>query len=283
MSTSTMFATEIRALPLIAAVLAAFATQAHAQSCKPLVADSELVKPATLVMSTNPTLPPMQFVDSTGELKGMRITLGNEIAKRLCLKPEYIRIEFSAMIPGLQAGRWDLINTGIFWTEERAKLMRMVQYESQAISISVPKGNPLKISKPEDLSGRTVGVEIGGFEERKIKELDKAFTDKGMKPITIRTFDNFATAYQALRAGQTEGTVSIDATAAEYAKRGEFDRAISGLFPTPVALAMKSKALADAVVKVLNDMQQDGSYKKLMDEYGMLANTKPFTISGPGM
>ena len=47
----------------------------------------------------------MQFVDSTGEPKGMRITLGNETAKRLCLKPEYIRIEFSAMIPGLQAGR----------------------------------------------------------------------------------------------------------------------------------------------------------------------------------
>src|SRR3546814_12704913 len=91
-------------------------------------------------MSINPTLPPMQFVDSAGELKGMRVTLGNEIAKRLCLKPEYVRIEFSAMIPGLQAGRWDIINSGTFWTEERAKLMQMVQYESQAISIYVPQG-----------------------------------------------------------------------------------------------------------------------------------------------
>jgi polar amino acid transport system substrate-binding protein len=268
---------------LLAAGLAVFAVPAYAQSCKPLVADSDLVKPGTLVMSTNPTLPPVQFVDSTGELKGMRITLGTEIAKRLCLKPEYIRIEFSAMIPGLQAGRWDVINTGIFWTEERAKLMQMVQYESQAISISVAKGNPLKIAKPEDLAGRTVGVEIGGFEERKLKELDKSLTDKGMKAINIRTFDNFATAYQALRAGQTEGTVSIDPTAAEYAKRGEFDRALSGLFPTPVALAMKNKALSEVIVKVLNDMQKDGSYKKLMDEYGLLANTKPFVINGPGM
>jgi polar amino acid transport system substrate-binding protein len=212
----------------------------------------------------------------------MRITLGDEIAKRLCLKPEYIRIEFSAMIPGLQAGRWDIINTGIFWTEERAKLMQMVQYESQAISVSVTKANPLKIGKPDDLAGRTVGVEIGGFEERKLKELDKSLTDKGLKAINIRTFDNFATAYQALRAGQTEGTVTIDSTAAEYAKRGEFDRAISGLFPTPVALALKSKVLAEAVVKVLNEMQQDGSYKKLMDEFGLLPNSKPFIINAPG-
>ena len=257
------------------------AAAATAQTCTPKVAASELVKPGTLVMSTNPTLPPMQFVDSSGALKGMRITLGDEIAKRLCLKPEYIKIEFSAMVPGLQAGRWDIINTGIFWTEERAKLMQMIQYEAQAVSISVGKGNPLRIAKPEDLAGRTVGVELGGFEERMLKQLDQAMTAKGLKAMNIRTFDNFATAYQALRAGQTEASVTIDSTGAEYAKRGEFDRAISGLFPTPVALALKSPTLANAVVVVFNDMQKDGTYAKLMAEYGLLANTDPIKINGP--
>lgn len=259
----------------------ALAGMASAQSCTPKVSAAALVKPGTLVMSTNPTLPPMQFVDSTGVLKGMRITLGDEIARRLCLKPEYIRIEFSAMIPGLQAGRWDVINTGIFWTEERAKLMKMIQYEAQAVSISVAKGNPLKVAQPEDLAGRSVGVELGGFEERKLKELDASIKAKGLRPINIRTFDNFATAYQALRAGQTDATVTIDSTAAEYAKRGEFDRAISGLFPTPVALAMKNEELANAIVGVFNEMQKDGSYAKLMAEYGLLANKDPIRINGP--
>ena len=259
----------------------ALASAAFAQTCAPKVAASDLVKPGTLVMSTNPTLPPMQFVDSTGALKGMRITLGDEIAKRLCLTPEYIKIEFSAMVPGLQAGRWDVINTGIFWTEERARLMQMIQYESQALSISVTKGNPLKISKPEDLAGRTVGVEIGGFEENKLKELNNSLQAKGLKAINVRTFDNFATAYQTLRAGQTEASVAIDPTAAEYAKRGEFDRAISGMFATPIALAVKNPALANAIVTVFNDMQKDGTYAKLMAEYGLLANKDPIKINGP--
>jgi polar amino acid transport system substrate-binding protein len=259
----------------------ALASAAFAQTCTPKVAASDLVKPGTLVMSTNPTLPPMQFVDSTGALKGMRITLGDEIAKRLCLTPEYIKIEFSAMVPGLQAGRWDVINTGIFWTEERARLMQMIQYESQALSISVTKGNPLKISKPEDLAGRTVGVEIGGFEENKLKELNNSLQAKGLKAINVRTFDNFATAYQTLRAGQTEASVAIDPTAAEYAKRGEFDRAISGMFATPIALAVKNPALANAIVTVFNDMQKDGTYAKLMAEYGLLANKDPIKINGP--
>lgn len=106
-------------------------------------------------------------------------------------------------------------------------------------------------------------------------------TAKGLKAMNIRTFDNFATAYQALRAGQTEASVTIDSTGAEYAKRGEFDRAISGLFPTPVALALKSPTLANAVVGVFNDMQKDGTYAKLMAEYGLLANTDPIKINGP--
>lgn len=255
---------------------------AFAQDCTPKVSPSALISEGKLVMSTNPTLPPMQFVDSSGELKGMRITLGNEVAKRLCLEPDYIRIEFSAMIPGLQAGRWDVINTGIFWTEERAGIMKMIPYESQAISISVASGNPLGISKPEDLAGKAVGVEIGGFEEAKLKLLAKELTDKGLETIDVRTFDNFATAYQALRAGQTDATVTIDSTAAEYAKRGEFDRAIAGLFATPVALAMANDELANAVLEVMNEMVEDGSYKALLDEYGVLPNTGKLVIRGPG-
>jgi len=252
-----------------------------AATCKQTVPNSALVKNGTLVMSTNPTLPPLQFVDSTGKLKGMRITLGKEVAKRLCLKPEYIRIEFSAMIPGLEAGRWDMINTGIFWNPKRAAMMNMIPYESAAISISVKKGNPLGISKKEDLAGKAVGVEIGGLEEKKLKEIDKEIRAKGLTPINIRVFDNFALSYQALRAGQTDAAVSIDATAAEYAKRGEFDRAISGLFPMPCSLAMKNDILARTVLEAMNDMMEDGFYKELMDEYGLLPNSSPFIIRGP--
>ncbi len=267
-------------ITLIAGIILATAS-AQAQDCEPTVSEDALITPGKLTMSTNPTLPPMQFVDSDGVLKGMRITLGDEVAKRLCLEPEYIRIEFSAMIPGLQAGRWDVINTGIFWTEERAAMMQMIPYESQAISISVPSGNPAGIAAPEDLAGKAVGVEIGGFEEAKIKLLDEELQAKGLEAINVQTFDNFATAYQALRAGQTDATVSIDSTAADYAARGEFDRAISGMFATPVALAMANEELANAVLGVLNDMMADGSYQALLDEYGILANTEPLEIRGP--
>ncbi|MBK1658444.1 ABC transporter substrate-binding protein [Paracraurococcus ruber] len=250
-------------------------------ACAPRVADSELVKPRTLVLSTNPTLPPMQFVDSQGVLRGMRVELGTEIARRLCLTPEHVRIEFAAMIPGLAARRWDMINTGMFYTEERAKLMQLVRYEEQAISISVPRGNPRSIRRIEDLAGLTVGVEQGGFEFRRTQDLAKELQDKGLRPITIRPFDNFAISFQALRAGQLDAAISIDSTGKEYDERGEFTRAISGLFGTPINFGFRSKVLATAVAQVLTEMRNDGSFQTLLDRHGVKAFDGPFEVVGP--
>nr|WP_272212498.1 ABC transporter substrate-binding protein [Marinicella sp. W31]MDC2878412.1 ABC transporter substrate-binding protein [Marinicella sp. W31] len=267
---------------LSAALVLGAVANASAQDCTPKVADSELIKSGTLIMSTNPTLPPLQFVDSNGDLQGMRIELGNEIAKRLCLEPEYIRIEFSAMIPGLQSGRWDLINTGIFFTEERAGLMQMIPYENQAISISVAPDTETVYETKEDLDGMAIGVEIGGFEEAKLRLMDEELKGEGLDGITIRAFDNFAMAFQALRSGQVDGVVSIDAVAKEYDTRGDFETALSGLYPAPVALAMKNPALADAVSETLVEMKADGSLGALFDEYGLPMVDGDYTVKGPG-
>lgn len=268
---------------LLGAAAAALLGGSHAmaQSCVARVPDSEMVKPRTLTLSTNPTLPPMQFVNAQGQLVGMRVELGEEIAKRLCLTPESVRVEFAAMIPGLAARRWDMINTGMFFTEERAKIMYLVRYEFQAISVSVPRGNPRNIQKLEDLAGLSVGVEQGGFEFRRAQDIAKELEAKGLKPITIRPFDNFAVSFQALRARQIDAAISIDSTGKEYDDRGEFTRALSGLFGTPINFGFRSKPLAEAVAAALTAMRADGSLQKLLDRYGVKGWEEPFTVVGP--
>ncbi len=247
------------------------------------VSPPNIIKANTLVMSINPTLPPLQFVNDRGELQGMRWELGNEIAKTLGLTPEYVRIEFSAMVPGLAAKRWDMINTGIFWTEERSKLMYMVPYERAAISFLVAKGNPLNIAKWEDLAGKAVSVELGGIEERRTREVDGMLKAKGLAGIEIRTFNNFAEAFQALRAGQVQASTSIDATAMFWQGRGDFTRAIAGLFPQTATFAFANKVLAEAVVGALNDLKKSGYYDQLFDKYGVLKiEGDTFKIDGPG-
>jgi polar amino acid transport system substrate-binding protein len=255
----------------------------HGARAQAKVSPPNIIKAGTLVMSINPTLPPLQFVNDRGELQGMRVELGNEIAKALGLAPEYVRIEFAAMVPGLAARRWDMINTGIFWTEERSKLMYMVPYERAAISFLVSKGNPLNINKWEDLAGRAVSVELGGIEERRTREVDEMLKKAGLKGIQIRTFNNFAESFQALRARQVDAATSIDATAMYWQERGDFTRAIAGLFPQVSTFAFANKTLADAAVAALNELRKAGYYDWLLDRYGVLKiEEAEFAIRGPG-
>src|SRR5436190_15111325 len=246
------------------------------------VAPPDVIKAGTLVMSINPTLPPLQYVDDKGQLQGMRVELANECCKRLGLAPEYIRTEFATMIPGLAAKRWDMINTGIFFTEERSKLMYMVPYEQAAISFLAAKGNPLGLKTVDDLAGKKISVELGGIEERRTREVADMVAKKGLKPVTVMTFNNFAEAFQALKAGQADAATSIDATAKFQEQRGDFTRAISGVFPQTACFAFANKTLAEAVVGALNDLRKDGFYDKLLDQYGVLKTDPPFAISGPG-
>jgi polar amino acid transport system substrate-binding protein len=250
---------------------------------QPKIAPPNIIKAGTLIMSINPTLPPLQYVDDKGELKGMRVELANECSKRLGLAPEYIRTEFATMIPGLAARRWDMINTGIFWTEERSKLMYMVPYEQAAISFLAAKGNPLGLKTVDDLAGKRISVELGGIEERRTREVADMVVKKGLKPINVLTFNNFAEAFQALRAGQADAATSIDATAMFMQNRGDFTRAISGVFPQTACFAFANKLLAEAIVGALNEVKKDGYYDKLLDQFGVLKMEEPtFAIKGPG-
>jgi polar amino acid transport system substrate-binding protein len=269
---------------LLTLVSLAGAAPAMAQTaCAPKVAPPVVIEAGKLVMSINPTLPPMQFVDASGELKGLNVDLGNEVAKRLCLKPEYIRIDFNAMVPGLQAKRWDLINTGIFWTEERSKIMYLINYGSQAVSVLTAAGNPLGVKVPEDLAGRSVAVEAGTYAERRLRQYSTDFTAKGAKAIDIRVFNTGAEGYQALQAGQVETSMTIDTTAADLVKRTNFHWAMKGIGGAPIAFAAAQKPMAQAVADALNEIRKDGTYAKIFAAYGFAELPEAsFVINGPG-
>lgn len=256
---------------------------ARAETCSPKIADALLTKPGTFVMVTSPTLPPMAYADQQGVLKGLRIDLGYEIAKRLCLKPEFISAEYAAMIPGLQGKRWDMVDAGLFVTPERLKLLYMIPYENLAISIStaVKASNP--ITKVDDLAGKSISTDIGGYAERKMRDLNKDFEARGLKPMTIGLFDGYATVYQALRAGQVEAAVSIDPVAKLYQERGEFTHALSGMYPTPGSVAFGDKAVADAVAVAMGEMEKDGYLGKLLGDYGVGRATGGVRVLGPGL
>jgi len=258
------------------------ALPALAQTCTPKVAASNLIKPGTLMLSVNPTLPPQQFLDEKGELQGLNVEMGKDIAKRMCLTVEFIRMDFPAMVPALRDGRFDGIDTGMFLTEERTKIMFMVPHAQQALSVFVPADSKLVLKDISDLGGHIVGVESATNNERKIKEAEKEWVAKGGKPMDLRSFKTATETVAALRAGQLEAAVNIDETATDLEKRG-FKTLLKGLYGTPITFAFRNRAVAEAAAEAITAMKADGSYDKLFDKFGMtrLPDTV-FKIAGPG-
>ena len=151
-----------RLVPVL--VLAALSGSAWGQC--PKVPPASLVQPGKLQLAINPTLPPQQFVDERGELQGLNVELGRELGRRICVPTEFVRMDFPAMVPALRGARFDGIDTGMFWTEERSRLMYMVPFAQQAIGVFGMASSGLSLKSFDALAGRVGALEIGTYQAR---------------------------------------------------------------------------------------------------------------------
>jgi polar amino acid transport system substrate-binding protein len=267
-------------------VLLALLLAAHpvlAQTCTPALAAADLVQTGKLQLAINPTLPPQQFVDAEGNLQGLNVDMMREVAKRLCLPVEFVRMDFPPMFPALAAARFDGIDTGMFWTEERSKVAYTVPYAQQAISITVAAGSVLKLPDEASLAGHSAGVEVNSYQERWLRGVDKALQAKGAKSIDIHSFTTATDVIAALRAGQVDTAILIDQTAREIVRRGVIDITATGLGGAPTTLVFRNKDVAQHVADTLTALRAEGYYDALFDKYGLTKlQDKTFAIRGPG-
>lgn len=268
----------------IVVLLAGLAPQAFAQGCTPKLGHPPLARKDMLIAAINPTVPPIQYIDDDGNIIGMDVDLGNEIAKRLCLKMDFQSTQFATMIPILKEGRIDMINSFMFYTPERAAQVLMVPYGASTMAIVTSKKNTDAISGPEYFAGKSFGVEIGTVDMKDAQAASAALEKAGKPAITVHTFDTYADVLQALKAGQVDGAFIGTEEAFYYRRKGlDFFRiAMTGYDPHAEALAFKDPTLADAVAAAMNDMHADGTMDKIFKPFGHCLLPGPYKVtSGP--
>jgi len=268
-----------RLVPILA--LLSLAGTAWAQ-CVPKVPAASLVEPGKLQLAINPTLPPQQFVDERGELQGLNVELGRELGKRICVPTEFVRMDFPAMVPALRGGRLDGIDTGMFWTEERSRLMWMVPFAQQAIGVFGMASSNLQLKSFDDLARRVGAIEIGTYQERKAKEANEDMAERGLKPVDFRTFGTATEATVALRAGQVEVVIIVEDAARAIAKQRGMQLLLTGFGGTDITFGFRDRAVAEAAVAAFKDIRADGTYDALFDKFGLAKLPGDFAIRGPG-
>ena len=99
---------------------------------------SHLVTPGKLTIGTTGSSPPRTFVDpASGELTGSYVDLFKKIAGDLGLQPEFVKLEWSGILPGLAANRFDLACDGGSWTKERLGSQQFLMTSPTSINATV--------------------------------------------------------------------------------------------------------------------------------------------------
>lgn len=116
----------------------------------------------TLVMGTNASFPPYEYVDGD-----TIVGIDAEIAAAICAKLGYdLQIddmEFDSIIPAVQSGKADFGMAGMTVTEERSQLINFSDsYATGIQAVIVKEGSP--ITKVSDLTAQganyTIGVQL---------------------------------------------------------------------------------------------------------------------------
>lgn len=255
-----------------------------------------VVKAGEMKVASDIPYPPWEmFVGETSQPTGFDYDLSQAIAAKLGIKAAFIETKFDSIILTLQSKKNDTAMSDMYDNLERRKVVDFVDYANDGTSILVVKGNPKKITNLDSLAGQAVGVEKGTTQAVLLENLNKQFKSAGKPEMTIQQYPDQPAVLLAVQSGKVVGDLTDHSTAAYVAQTHEggntFEVVVDPSAPNgyesqPVgALFLKENTqLRDAFQKTLQALIDDGTYKTIIDHYGLLpvesAQTNQGTASG---
>jgi len=230
-----------------------------------------------LVVSTDPNYAPQSFLNDAGELDGFDINVAQEVAKRLGVELEFKTPDWDLITAGNWAGRWDVSIGSMTITEDRQEVLWFTDpYYYTPASFAVHKDNN-SITKPEDFSGKTVG--LGTATTYEIYLEGKPLNIVGESPmydppdgVEVKPYSTDSEAIQDLALGdgvRLDGVMSAQTTIQNAINEGVPLKLVgTPAFYEPLAFALdKSRGPSDKMVAKLNEvlaaMHSDGTLTEL--------------------
>ncbi|MFT8306978.1 ABC transporter substrate-binding protein/permease [Acetobacter malorum] len=169
------------------------------------------VQNGTLTVCTNPTLPPMTFVQGSDASKpeGMDIDLARALAKHWHASLNLVTMDFTGLFPSLAAQRCGIVLSGIIQLPDREKNFDAVPYQDTALTV-VARANTLPIKSMAELSGKTIAVQSGTSYAARIERENIALNAAGKAPIAIQQYPTEDQVVQQVLIGRVFAFVSQD-------------------------------------------------------------------------
>ncbi|MEE6168533.1 MULTISPECIES: ABC transporter substrate-binding protein [unclassified Mycolicibacterium] len=239
------------------------------------VAPPAILQAGTLkICAPNDGTPPNVYHDETGALVGAEVDLGKALASEMGLKADFVQTAFAAVIPTLQAKQCDVIMAQLYIKPERAQVVDFVPYVYSGTGISVAEGKQSGITGMDDsLCGKKVMVAVGTTAESLAQEQSDKCGAAGKPAIDINRNNHADVSLQQVQNGQVDAYIDTAETLGYYATktgaRIQMAGAPFGTIKIGAATLKGNKELHDALATALAALESKGTYKKILEEWGM--------------
>lgn len=268
------------------AVFALSATAAQAE-CLPAIKEAGTLRVGVGIMGLKPWI----WQDDSGKHTGLEAEMMEFISKEMGIpKFEYVVTEWSTLIPGLKAERWDVVMSAMSKTQQRMQEGGVIfsdpyfMYNDRVIVLKDSEHQ-----KPEDLSGKKIASVMGSMDSIVAHSL----VEKGVAG-EVLDFNNFGEPFQALRNKQVEAVVLDQATLLGQTSENSDLRVIGDpLFYVPgaeweeaeskanyrlgavgIAVRPECEDLQAALDAALAKMDESGARKDILTRYGLWDDTQ---------
>lgn len=220
----------------------------------------------TLVMATNATFPPYEYVDGE-ECKGIDIEIAQAIADAMGKKLEVDDIDFDSIIPAITTGKADMALAGMTVTDERKENVDFSDsYATGVQVIIVPEDSD--ITGPDDLANdKMIGVQQGTTGHIYCSDTPEK---GGLGEDHVTAYPNGASAIQALQTGKVDAVVIDNEPAKAFVAENPGLKILDTEYVTEdYAIAVKkgNTELLDQINETLAKLKADGTLQSIIDKY----------------
>ncbi|CUA81729.1 MULTISPECIES: cystine ABC transporter substrate-binding protein [Gulbenkiania] len=213
----------------------------------------------TLKIALEGTYPPFNFKDSTQQLTGFEVELGNALAKRLNVKPEFVTGEWSGLLAGLQSGKFDVVMNQVSITDKRKEVFDFSQpYTVSSAQLIVRKNETRSFRNLDDLKGKKLGVGQGS---------NYADMAKAVSGIEVKTYPGAPEYLQDLATGRIDAALNDSLLIPFAIKEAKLPlkagSPVGGTTEMGIPFAKNNPKFKAALDKALTDLKADGTFRKI--------------------
>lgn len=222
-----------------------------------------------IVVGTDASYAPSEFADGT-KIVGFDVDLFTAVATKFGVKVEFQNAKFGSIIPGVDSKKYDVGVSSFTINSERLKQVTMVSYFNAGTQWATATGNPKNVDL-DSPCGLTIAVQTATVQQT--DDLPARQKKCGDKPMKILPFDGQDQATAAVASGRAAAMLA-DSPVVAYAVKQSAGKleALGDIYdgaPYGYVLSSSDADFAAAIVEALSSLKADGSYDKILANWGV--------------